>query len=155
MGYPELQFILAEASLRGWINSSAKEHYENGVKASFGFYNSYATDYAQFVNEEAAETYLAEPLVDFSKATDNDKKLELIIMQKYFTSFLQGGWRMYLEHLRTGYPGFRTQEGVTPPLRWMYPTSEYQYNSENVKAAITRQFGENNDDTRKTPWWLQ
>lgn len=155
MGYPELQFILAEASLRGWINSSAKEHYENGVKASFGFYNSYATDYAQFVNEEAAETYLAEPLVDFSKATDNDRKLELIIMQKYFTSFLQGGWRMYLEHLRTGYPGFRTQEGVTPPVRWMYPTSEYQYNSENVKAAITRQFGENNDDTRKTPWWLQ
>ena len=155
MGYSELQLILAEASVRGWINSSAKEHYDNGVKASFQFYNTYASEYADFVGNAAAEAYLTEPLVDFSKAAGNESKLELIMMQKYIPSFLQGGWRMYFDQLRTGYPVFRTQPGVTPPLRWIYPTSEYQNNSANVTAAITSQYGESNDNTRATPWWLQ
>ncbi len=155
MGYSELELILAEASVRGWINSSAKDHYENAVKASFEFYNTYATDYADYVNETAAEAYLSESLVDFSNATGDNDKLERIMMQKYIPSFLQGGWRMYFDHLRTGYPEFRTIEGITPPLRWMYPTSEYQQNSENVAAAITSQFGEGNDKTRVAPWWLQ
>jgi len=155
MGYSELQLILAEASVRGWINSSAKEHYDNGVKASFDFYNMYAAEYADFVGSEAVEAYLAEPLVDFSKASGNEAKLELIMMQKYIPSFLQGGWRIYFDQLRTGYPVFRTQPGVTPPLRWMYPTSEYQNNSANVTTAITNQYGESNDNIRATPWWLQ
>ncbi|HPF50549.1 MAG TPA: SusD/RagB family nutrient-binding outer membrane lipoprotein [Draconibacterium sp.] len=155
MGYSELELILAEASVRGWINSSAKDHYENAVKASFEFYNTYATDYADYVSASAAETYLAESLVNFSSATSDDEKLNLIMMQKYIPSFLQSGWRMYFDHLRTGYPEFRIIPEVTPPLRWMYPTGEYQENSENVAAAITRQFGEGNDRTRETPWWLQ
>jgi hypothetical protein len=155
IGYSELELILAEASVRGWINSSAQEHYENGVKASFGFYNMYAAGYAAYVNETAAEEYLQQPLVDFSNAATNDEKLELIMMQKYIPSFLQGGWRMYFDHLRTGYPEFRINEGVTPPTRWIYPTSEYQENSDNVTEAITRQFGAGNDKTRVTPWWLE
>ncbi len=155
LGYPEVELILAEASVRGWINSPAKEHYENAVKASFEFYNTNASEYAEYVNETAAENYLLEPLVDFSKATTDDEKLQLIMMQKYIPSFLQGGWRMYFDHLRTGYPEFRINEGVTPPLRWIYPTSEYQQNSKNVAEAITRQFGDGNDKIRVTPWWLQ
>ena len=155
MGYSELELILAEASVRGWISSPAKDHYENAVKASFGFYNTYAADYAGYVDEAAAETYLSETLVDFANANTDDAKMELIMMQKYLLSFLQGGWRMYFDHLRTGYPEFRITEGVTPPLRWMYPNSEYQQNSVNVTDAITRQFGEGNDKTRVTPWWLQ
>ena len=155
MGYSEQELILAEASVRGWISSPAKDHYENAVKASFGFYNTYAADYAGYVNETAAETYLSEPLVDFANATTDDAKMELIMIQKYIPSFLQGGWRMYFDHLRTGYPEFRIIAGVTPPLRWIYPNSEYQQNSINVTDAITRQFGEGNDKTRVIPWWLR
>lgn len=155
LGYTELQLILAEASVRGWINSSAKEHYNNAVKASFEFYHTYATDYSDYVNAAAAEAYLTQALVDFSLASTNEEKLERIMMQKYIPSFLQSGWRMYFDHLRTGYPAFRIDGDNTPPLRWMYPTSEYQYNSSNVSSAITNQFGEGNDKTRVTPWWLQ
>ena len=35
MGYAELQQVLAEAVVRGWISGDAKTYYENGVKASF------------------------------------------------------------------------------------------------------------------------
>lgn len=155
LGYSELQLILAEASVRGWISSSAATHYANAVKASFGFYNTYATDYAQYVDEAAATAYLLEPLVDFTQASTTEERIERIIMQKYLPSFLQGGWRLYFDHLRTGYPAFRQLTGVTPPTRWLYPNSEYQQNAENVSAAITRQFGAGNDNIRQIPWWLK
>ncbi|MFW5656186.1 MAG: SusD/RagB family nutrient-binding outer membrane lipoprotein [Bacteroidota bacterium] len=155
LGYPELQFILAEASVRGWINADAKTHYENGVKASFEFYNMHAEDYASFVTEQAAEQYLTNDLVDFDNASTNEEQIELIITQKYLQSFLQGGWSVYFEHLRTGYPDFATLPGVTPPTRWIYPNEEYQLNSENVAAAIARQFGEGNDNIRAIPWWIE
>lgn len=37
MGYAELQQILAEAVVRGWIDGDAQTYYENGVRASFSF----------------------------------------------------------------------------------------------------------------------
>ncbi len=155
LGYSELQLILAEASVRGWINLSAAELYEKGVKASFAFYNNYAVNYAQYVDEAAAMEYLKQPLVDFSNAMNNEEKIERIIMQKYLFSFLQSGWRAYFDQLRTGYPGFRILPGVTPPTRWMYPNSEYQENSDNVTEAIARQFGSGNDKIREITWWLK
>ena len=155
LGYTEVQLILAEAAVRGWINTSAKEHYENAVKASFEFYNAHAADYAAYVNTDAANAYLQGQLVDFANASSNKEKLKLIMLQKYIPSFLQGGWRTYFDHLRTGYPEFRVDGTNTPPLRWMYPTSEYQQNSEHVSAAISAQFGEGNDKIRETTWWLK
>lgn len=155
LGYHELQLILAEASVRGWINSSAQTHYDNGVKASFAFYNKYSGEFAQYVTNDSAIEYLQQPLVDFSNAVSNEEKIEKIITQKYLMSFLQGGWTAYFEHLRTGYPDFRILPDVTPPTRWMYPNSEYQQNSENVTEAITRQFGNGNDKTRELTWWLK
>jgi hypothetical protein len=156
LGYGELQLILAEASARGWIDSSkAESYYNNGVKASFAFYNIYAEDYAEYVNEAAANTYLNGDLVKFSNATTEEEKIERIMMQKYLTSFLQGGWRMYFDHLRTGYPSFLSLPGVSPPTRWMYPNIEYQQNSDHVTQAITAQFGAGNDKINEITWWLK
>jgi len=154
LGYPELQLILAEASVRGWIVSSAKTHYENAVKASFEFYHTYAHDYAKYVTSDAATNYLTQPLVNFDNASSDQEKIERIVTQKYLASFLQGGWTMYFDHLRTNYPTFSILPGITPPTRWMYPNSEYQQNTVNVTEAITKQFN-GNDGIRKIPWWLK
>ncbi len=155
LGYSEQELILAEASVRGWINSSAQEHYENAIKASFKFYETYATDYADYVDDTDVENYLENDSVKFSNAVTDDEKMELIIMQKYIASFLQGGWSVYFEHLRTGYPDFVYSGSSTPPSRWMYPSSEYNYNSDNVSDAIENQFGSSGDNIRATSWWLQ
>lgn len=155
MGYWELEFILAEASVRGWIAIDAKEHYENGVKASFDFYNTYAKNFETYVESSDADTYLLGAEVAFDNSLTTDEKLELILTQKYFTSFLQTGWRAYFDHLRTGYPAFAQLPGATPPTRWIYPNSEYNNNSANVAAAIERQFGAGNDKIREITWWLE
>ncbi|NMC40689.1 MAG: SusD/RagB family nutrient-binding outer membrane lipoprotein [Bacteroidales bacterium] len=156
LGYHELQLIFAEARLRGWITSSdVKTYYNNGIKASFNFYNKYAKGYSAWMDDAAAEAYLLEVLINLDNAVSDNEKLERIIMQKYLASFLQGGWNMYFDHLRTGYPVFLTLPGVTPPTRWMYPTSEYQYNNANVTAAISSQYGPGNDKIREIPWWLK
>lgn len=155
LGYPEVAFILAEASVRGWIESDAKTHYENGVMASFVFYNTYAEEYSSYVKSSDAETYLQHDPVNFDNATTDEDRIRLIILQKYLQSFLQNKWTPYFEHLRTGYPEFIHQPGLTPPTRWMYPNEAYQHNNENVEAAIKSQFGSGNDGTREIPWWLQ
>jgi len=156
LGYAELQFILAEARVKGWITTSdAKTFYDNGVKASFSFYNAYSDEYAEYVDATAANTYLGQSLVDFDNAANDQERIERIITQKYLQSFLQGGWSAYYEHLRTGFPSFASLPDLTPPTRWMYPNNEYLLNAEHVAEAITRQFGAGNDKTRELSWWLK
>lgn len=155
LSYSELEFILAEASVRNWIGSNAETHYNNAVKASFNFYNTYAKGFESYVESSDADAYLNGNLVSFSNAITMNEKLELILTQKYFTSFLQSGWRMYFDHLRTGYPNFVYNGNSTPPTRWIYPTSEYQQNTQNVSEAIKSQFGEGNDLIRELTWWLK
>ena len=154
MGYAELQQVLAEAVVRGWISGDAKQYYENGVRASFSFYETYATDYSQYVTQDSAASYLTRDLVRFDDTLTDEQKIERIIFQKYCVSFYQGGWDPYFENLRTGYPGFRHLAENPIPYRWMYPDTEYRYNTANVEEAITRQFGANNDRTTAMPWWL-
>lgn len=153
LGYSELQFILAEASVRGWISSDAKSHYEEGIRASFEFYGSHAEEYAEHVNRQAATDYMQHELVAFDKSTTDQQKLEKILMQKYLRSFLQGGWTPYFEHLRTGYPSFMEPGTGPPPTRWMYPQGEYRNNNDHVTEAVDRQFSD--DNIRATPWWIK
>lgn len=156
LSYSEVEFLLAEAIVRGWINGDAHAHYEKGVRANFEFYNTYAKDgLDQYVKSSDADTYLSGTMVNFSNAFTLEQKIEMIITQKYFTSFLQSGSRMYFEHLRTGYPEFVHNQDATPPTRWMYPQSEYLRNQANVAKAIESQYGTGNDGIRQIPWWLQ
>lgn len=154
LSYSEVQFILAEAAVKGWISANAQTFYENGIKANFKFYNTYAKGYETYYTETEATSYISGASVNFENATTDAEKINLIITQKYLTSFLQGGWRMYFDHLRTGYPVFPLGVG-TAPTRWIYPLDEYNNNSVNVTEAISRQFGGSNDGIRELTWWLK
>lgn len=155
MGYAELQLILGEATVYSWITGDAKTYYENGVKSSFEFYETYAKDYAQYLTPTSATVYLAKSRNNFSLATDNNAKIELIITQRYLQSFFQGGWSAFYNQLRTGYPSFRRPAGVNIPYRWIYPQSEYNTNSDNVSNAIKDQFGAGNDKIDQSTWWIK
>ncbi len=155
IGYAELQHILAEAVVRGWIQGDAKAYYENGVKASFEWYYTYSGDYAQYVTDAAAATYLQGDEVKWNDKLTQEQKIERIIYQKYCVSFFQGGWYPFFEHLRTGYPQFAHLADNPIPYRWMYPDTENKYNTQNVEEAVKNQFGENNDKISAKPWWLK
>lgn len=155
LGYAELQQILAEAVVRGWINGNAQQYYENSIRASFDWYSTYSGEYAKYVSSSAAEEYIMGDKVKWDDALSDEKKIELIIFQKYCVSFFQGGWTPFFEHLRTGYPDFAHLADTPVPYRWMYPDTESKYNTENVQAAVKNQFGENNDKITSMPWWLK
>lgn len=145
LGYPELQFNLAEAAARGWISANAQTHYENGIRASMEFYG---------IPEARIQAYLAHPQVAF----DAGQAIEQINTQKYLSLFMHSGWESFYNHRRTGFPEFRigdgTQNNGQVPKRWMYPQSELDYNQAQVSEAITRQFG-GNDNVNQEMWLLQ
>lgn len=156
LGFSELQFILAEAVVRGWITGSGDTYYQKGVKASFKFYETYSKGVMpSYVTASKVDAYLAKPINDFAKATTMEQKLEMISMQKYLRSFFQSGWDAYFNTLRTGFPDYRRPQGVSLPYRWIYPQAEYNNNRDNVAAAIKNQFGENNDKINQQTWWLK
>ena len=93
--------------------------------------------------------------------TSSQAQIKQIIVQKYLSEFLQAPFNAWYEYRRTGYPELEinpsTNENIPStkmPVRWMYPDDEYTYNSENVKAAVDRQFG-GNDDNNQVMWILQ
>jgi len=134
IGYAEVEFTLAEAAQRGWISSDAEEHYENGIRASFDFYN---------ISSDQQDEYLQQPSVAYNPGTG----IRQIITQKYINFFLNGGWEPFYNHLRSGFPEFSVDGGGVlnnqqVPKRWMYPQSELLVNRSNVQAAIQRQFPE-------------
>jgi hypothetical protein len=145
VGYPELQFNLAEAALRGWIIADTSELYENGITASMQFYG---------ISSAKIDAYLKETLVGF----DQTKAFEQINTQKYLSFFLNSGWESFYNQRRTGIPTFvvgpSTQNGGQIPKRWLYPQDELDNNFENLAAAINRQYG-GNDDVNGVMWLLK
>jgi hypothetical protein len=147
LGYPEQEFLIAEAITRGWITGAgtAAQHYINGITASMKFYGISDADIA---------TYLAGPKVVFNPAT----AIQQIIIQKYIALFMHSGWEAFFEQRRTGIPKMNVGPGTynngKVPKRWLYPQSEFDYNNANVTSAVTRQYG-GNDDTNGVMWVLQ
>lgn len=149
IGYPEQEFILAEAALRGWIDADAEIHYKNGIRAACEFLGVSSSD----INE-----YLAQEQVQF-KGTDTEK-LGKIITEKYLNFFMQGGNEAWFEIRRTGYPDFSEyltrnidnlyNDGYLP-LRYQYPQSEIDNNNKNVVEAISRL---DKGDDRNSRMWL-
>ena len=145
LSYAEQEFLIAEGISRGWATGDAKEHYENGVRASMQFYGR---------SDAEINTYLAGPLVAFN-ATD---ALSLITIQKHIAFFMNSGWEAFLEQRRTGIPtlsvGPGTYNDQKVPKRWIYPQSEYDYNAANLDAAVQRQYN-GDDDVNAVMWLLQ
>jgi hypothetical protein len=145
VGYPELQFNIAEAALRGWITADVSEYYYKGIRASMEFFG---------VASDKINTYLNGSQVVY----DDTKALEQIITQKYLSFFLNSGWEPFYNQRRTGFPVFAvgpsTQNGGQIPKRWMYPQDELDNNFDNVKEAIDRQY-EGNDNINGVMWLLQ
>lgn len=150
MSYAELQLILAEAVVRGWITGDASAYYKAGIKASMQFSN-----YNNAYSAERIEDYLASSEV----ALESGREIEQIITQKYISMFMNTGWQPFYEQRRTGFPIFDVSgagilNGGQIPKRWMYPNVELLNNRVNVEAAIKTQYPAG-DDINGIMWILQ
>lgn len=158
IAYSEIQFILAEAALRGWKTPlSAKEHYEKGVRAAMSFTAENTPEEFQHgvtIDEAYIESYL-----QGKAAFDEKRGLELVMQQKFLGSLFQLPLNSYYDYRRTGYPVIPIDPATNMnevktqlPVRWMYPDEEYSQNRANIEEAIQRQFG--GRDTPNDVMWL-
>jgi hypothetical protein len=157
MDYAEVQFILAEAALKGDIGggeTAAKEYYTNAVTASlnkWAEYGQYSENPVTITNDDIT-ALLASDLASWDNASNKE---ELIANQKYLALFWVG-MEAYHEFRRTGYPVLTIGAGTVYndfilPTRFAYPTTTMATNAKNAKEALQRMGGDNN---MKTPvWW--
>ena len=134
----ETDFLLAEAGLKGYINTDPKILYEKGVQGAFSYWDVSLPD-----------NYLS----DIGVAYSADNALEQIITQKWIASITNGfeGW---IEYRRTGFPKLKQVSASLNnnliPVRMPYPTDEEALNSvEYSKAAANT---DNNSINART-WW--
>jgi hypothetical protein len=146
LGYAEVQFILAEGVVKGWISGSAADYYKKGIQASMLFYK---------IDQPAIDDYLAQSTVQLPAVNP----LQSIITQKYIASFMNSGDQPFYEQRRTGFPVFDVSgDGVLNnkmiPKRWMYPESELRLNQQHITDAITRQYPQG-DNINGVMWLLK
>ena len=130
LDYVQSEFLLAEAVERGIaVGGTAQSHYNNAITASILFYGGSAAD---------AATYLAQPTVDYTKASGNwQQKLGL---QKWIANY-NNNWDSWTDIRRLGYPNL---DVINPPigakgnmpLRFTYPSNESGSNATNWAAAV-------------------
>ena len=138
MSYAELQFVLAEAALRGNIAGDPKTYLDAAIDASFD----------QFGLETPAG-YL-----DGQAAT-----LENIMFQKWIALYGQG-IEAWTEYRRTGLPNIMRKdpnaallnEGVLP-TRLTYPQTEYSLNGAAIQEGLGLLGGD--DNMRTKLWWAE
>ena len=165
MGYAELQFLLSEAVIRGWITGNANSYYIAGITAAMQFsdYNFPAAQGVPYVgplySDNDIQTYLSQPAIPLKAGTE----IQQIITQKYISMFMNTGLQPFFENLRTGFPVFEVAgagvvnqvNGVNAvPKRWMYPIDEIGNNATNVNNAIRSQYP-NGDNINGVMWLLQ
>lgn len=166
--YSEQEFFLAEAVEKGMVAGNAQEHYENGVRSSFGQYdvNFDGTAYKDAFAEEAladASAYLQQPSVDYNGGRD---KLTLIAEQKWIASFMLG-LEPYFDHRRTMLPKLRASSGAENfgpngsgskfPSRAAYSDQEVSNNPLNVELARANGFDipiTNDEERNEAKMWI-
>ena len=160
--YWDVQFLLAEATVRGWISGTpAETYYEAGISSSMNFLAHYApAGYAHGM--PITDSYILSYLPTVALTGDTENMIKQIITQKYLANFLQDvDYSAWYENRRTGYPEFVLNPATNLnipetkfPVRWLYPSAELDYNPDNVAAAIQSQYG-GNDDVNALMWILK
>ena len=150
--YAEVEFLKAEAAIRGWISTSDKDHYEAGVTAAMkmleGIYGTEPiadADITAFLAGDGAY-----------KAGGSVAERWEQVMDQYFIATYLNEYEAYANWRRSGFPNItatRHPGSYTNGqfmVRMIYPTAESGSNAENYAAAVANQGA----DSYTTPvWW--
>jgi hypothetical protein len=144
MNFSELQFILAEAAVEGWITKAPPQtYYEEGIKSGITLWGFPVPDATYFSNGSLA----------WDEASDEDYKLEQIHVQKYYSLYYTD-LQSWFEYRRTQHPslpqGIGLGNGGVMPARLNYPVYLQSTNGANYQDAILRQ---GPDEINTLVWW--
>ena len=138
----EVQFLLAEATVKGWITGNAKQYYENGVKLAMKRWG-----------ETTPSNYFANPVAAFPSGSK--EQLAKIGLQKWLGLFMMG-LEGYADYRRTRTPFLEANGDLDPatspfPLRYRYPQTELKNNAAHYQSAIGKL---DKGDTEFSKMWL-
>ncbi|MGV3601715.1 MAG: SusD/RagB family nutrient-binding outer membrane lipoprotein [Dyadobacter fermentans] len=145
--YAQVQLLLAEAAVRGWVTGTAADYYAKGIRANLEQMALY--DPSAAIKEDAILAYLKAHPLDAAKA------LEQINTQYWVATFLDGN-ESWANFRRSGFPALKKNPYPGSEIkedfirRMPYPDSEIVVNLQNVNDANARQ-GPNDLNTRI--WW--
>ncbi len=155
LSYSEVEFLLADASLRGWTTGDPEVHYHNAIRANMELSYLYPNSMLppmEITSGEIDDYISAHPL------TGSDvEKTEEIYTQFYLAHYMyMDFFEAWSTWRRTGVPDLAPIDyplnttGGLPIRRLMYSFDEKALNSANVEAAISQQ-GPDTYTTRV--WW--
>jgi hypothetical protein len=150
MNYAELQFILAEAAVKGYITTgTAQSYYDKGVQNAITFWLP-----TYFTAPITVASYELSAGLVWDDTLPLDAKMEAIHVQKYYAMFWTD-FQQWFEYRRTGHPvlpkGPGLINGGVMPARLNYPVYVQSANPTNYKNAVTAQ----GPDVIKTQVWWQ
>ena len=157
----EVEFLLAEAKLKGWnVSGTVEDHFKAGVKAAMQWMNNHYLQSKDKIADAEIDAYI-NGLIAAGVLTANAK--EAINTQAWILHMMNPS-EAWANLRRSDYPVIadRTKLPTRPdfpndepdkrtPTRLRYPILENQYNSDNYKAALERLGG--SDDWHKRLWW--
>ncbi|MDF9797037.1 hypothetical protein OKW21_002300 [Catalinimonas alkaloidigena] len=145
--YAEVEYLLAEAAIRGWHSGDPETHYNEGVRADMEHFTTY--DEGLAISEDAINQYLADNPYNAAEG------LEMIGEQYWVATFLNdyeswANWRRtgFPELTPVTYPGNITNGQI--PRRLRYFEGEYGNNGEQLQSALSRQ---GPDEFTTRIWW--
>lgn len=159
ISYSEVQFTLAEAAEKGYINggsTAAGTYYTNAIKDQFSYYSSripsnLASSFLKLTpaSIKADASYYAQSSVAYTGT--QTEKLQKIGIQKWISLYMVG-FEAWSEWRRTGIPAIPVGP-VGPgyvPRRILYPADELRINEANYRQAVSWLGA---DDLKTHVWW--
>lgn len=141
----EVQFLLAEAAVKGYIPAAnAETYYKNGVTLA-----------ASRWGVTIPGTYFNNTRAKFPATGTDNQKLSKIALQKWLGHFLMGV-EAYADHRRTRLPAIELNGELINglhafPLRFRYPETETANNATNYQSAVAKL---DKGDTEYSKMWL-
>ena len=155
MQYAEVQFILAEAAVKGWITGNTKTFFYQGIASAINYWVPNFSDSITSTNFTNHLILLAAASEVWDDNLSLEEKMEMIHLQKYYALFLTD-LQQWFEYRRTGHPvlpkGPGLSNGGVMPARLVYPVYVQAANPVNYKAAVDAQ---GPDEIFTNVWWQQ
>lgn len=153
--YAEINFLLAEAALKGWnVSGAVADLYAKGVRASMNFLaDNYGCDK---ITDAEFSTFITNNGIGYT----NEQKKAAINTQAWMLHFTNPA-ESWANVRRSGYPRLKSPAeydfaqfltgGADIPVRLSYPVLESSYNKQSYDEALSRMGGENSWNTPL--WW--
>jgi hypothetical protein len=154
LDYAEVEFLRAEAAVRGWsVSGTAETHYNNAIEADMMYWSNASVE--EEITSAEITAYQSQADVDFTLATNMAEQMKLIAEQKWLAFYMQGQ-QAWIEYRRLDHPtmnvannpGADTEDDI--PVRFLYPVDEQNLNQANWAEAASNY---NDDDTSVRLFW--